>query len=358
MAESNEVTRVAFAEPIEVNVNIPNFEGKAGRDGVDGRDGDDAYRVAVRNGFVGTEQEWLASLQGGGTGASKAEKARQKLLENNVWCDDSTVDSVLSAVIGNWGKPMPRTDYKPMRLESSLIVGMKNFSFSGEPHYKLQVDSNEPQEFDENGVLNIELTNTNAGDSFSVQYLNYTGGYVSGNSYNFGDLTAVFRTGSLIESKAFNIPDFQTNVLVSVYDNKIVSITRNSDADDESSHTISDSGYREIFDWVKTKVDDVETIIFDRSVTLWQWVAEYISWIEKIYNILGHGFNLKIDLTNYSYRDENRGEKLIEARTSDRYGKILINKAIQVGDSNIFIVKPTGKRIMFDYKTHLIKESN
>jgi len=31
-----------------------------------GDDGDSAYQVAVNNGFIGTEEEWLASLQGGG----------------------------------------------------------------------------------------------------------------------------------------------------------------------------------------------------------------------------------------------------------------------------------------------------
>lgn len=32
--------------------------------GVDGKDGKSAYEVAVENGFIGTEQEWLESLKG------------------------------------------------------------------------------------------------------------------------------------------------------------------------------------------------------------------------------------------------------------------------------------------------------
>lgn len=45
--------------------------GNPGADGVDGADGDSAYQVAVNNGFVGTEQQWLDSLVGptGATGA-------------------------------------------------------------------------------------------------------------------------------------------------------------------------------------------------------------------------------------------------------------------------------------------------
>ena len=37
-------------------------------DGDAGADGASAYDVAVANGFVGTEQEWLDSLGGGGNG--------------------------------------------------------------------------------------------------------------------------------------------------------------------------------------------------------------------------------------------------------------------------------------------------
>lgn len=37
------------------------IKGKPGRDGADGKS---AYEVAVDNGFVGTESEWLASLNG------------------------------------------------------------------------------------------------------------------------------------------------------------------------------------------------------------------------------------------------------------------------------------------------------
>ncbi len=40
------------------------IQGNPGADGTDGEDGASAYEVAVENGFVGTEQEWLASIQG------------------------------------------------------------------------------------------------------------------------------------------------------------------------------------------------------------------------------------------------------------------------------------------------------
>ena len=39
-------------------------DGINGKDGVDGKDGKSAYEIAVNNGFVGTEAEWLESLKG------------------------------------------------------------------------------------------------------------------------------------------------------------------------------------------------------------------------------------------------------------------------------------------------------
>ena len=43
-------------------------DGLPGQDGADGEDGKSAYEIAVENGFVGTEEQWLESLKFGGTG--------------------------------------------------------------------------------------------------------------------------------------------------------------------------------------------------------------------------------------------------------------------------------------------------
>ena len=40
------------------------IKGDTGKDGRDGADGKSAYQVAVDNGYIGTEAEWLASLKG------------------------------------------------------------------------------------------------------------------------------------------------------------------------------------------------------------------------------------------------------------------------------------------------------
>lgn len=65
MSETQNTLKLVLDQPLQLDINIPNFEGKAGKDGRNGRDGDDAYRIAVRNGFSGTEKEWLETLKGG-----------------------------------------------------------------------------------------------------------------------------------------------------------------------------------------------------------------------------------------------------------------------------------------------------
>lgn len=62
---------VSVTRPIQKLVvggaGAPGVEGDPGTPGapgVDGIDGESAYQIAVDNGFVGTEAQWLASLQG------------------------------------------------------------------------------------------------------------------------------------------------------------------------------------------------------------------------------------------------------------------------------------------------------
>lgn len=94
MTETETIQKIAIAEPIQLNINIPDIgnigkdgkDGTNGVDGKDGRDGDSAYKIAVKNGFVGTEKEWLASLKGGGSsdsGASLLDMAKRYGLEAN-----------------------------------------------------------------------------------------------------------------------------------------------------------------------------------------------------------------------------------------------------------------------------------
>ena len=173
MPNEEAIQKMSIVDPIQVNVNIPNFEGKPGRDGTDGRDGDDAYRIAVRNGFLGTEKEWLLTLKGQDGKSASAPTARHTLLQNNVWCEDDTVDSVFTAIIGNWGKPMPRTEFKPLTIPS-VVIGQKVVGIIGEPHYKIKiVGYDELHKLNDNGHIQLQLPIAMGEEDYALEYYNY-----------------------------------------------------------------------------------------------------------------------------------------------------------------------------------------
>lgn len=171
MPNEETIQKMSIVDPIQVNVNIPNFEGKPGKDGTNGRDGDDAYRIAVRNGFLGTEKEWLLTLKGQ---SASTPLSRQALLKNNVWCEDDTPDSVLQALIGNWGKPMPRTDFKPLVIPVNPVAGQQVIPVSGEPHYKVKLNTSDTTiQLSDSGAGSVTLTSPFGENDVHIQYLNY-----------------------------------------------------------------------------------------------------------------------------------------------------------------------------------------
>ena len=176
--------------------------------------GKSAYAIAVAHGFRGTEQEWLDSLQGpqgdpgpkgepfryedftpeqlealkgpkgdkgedGRDGAiATADNARQLLLQGNVWCESTSVDDVLTALIGNMGKPFPRTDIKPLTIPS-VIQGQQVVSVTGEPHYSVKVVGNDtPFTLDSNGACSVNIPPLGE-DDIKLTYHNFTGAKVA-----------------------------------------------------------------------------------------------------------------------------------------------------------------------------------
>ncbi len=61
-------------------------------DGIDGKDGLSAYDIAVKNGFVGTEQEWLESLKADTEVVEKDTIVNQKITENNITINSAEGD--------------------------------------------------------------------------------------------------------------------------------------------------------------------------------------------------------------------------------------------------------------------------
>ena len=175
--------------------------------------GKSAYAIAVAHGFRGTEQEWLDSLKGlqgpqgepglkgdpftyedftaeqlkalkgpkgdkgedGRDGASAtADNAHQLLLQGNVWCESASVDDVLTALIGNIGKPFPRTEFKPLTIPSA-IQGQQIVSVTGEPHYSVKVVGNDaPFTLDSTGTCAVTIPPLGE-DDIKLTYHNFTG---------------------------------------------------------------------------------------------------------------------------------------------------------------------------------------
>lgn len=338
MPNEETIQKMSIVDPIQVNVNIPNFEGKPGRDGTDGRDGDDAYRIAVRNGFLGTEKEWLLTLKGQ---SASTPLSRQALLKNNIWCENDTPDSVIAALISNWGKPMPRTEFKPLALETTLVVGLKDLTFSGEPHYKLKVGSKDPVEFNTNGSANVTIESSNAGDSVSVQYLGYSNNVVSNKVYTFGDIGNIFKVGNLIESHEFDNPNAlissDEKLLVSIYDNKVVTMTLANGAND--FRFTDNNQLSEINTWILSKISKVETVIVDATITKAMANVDVVDSINMVNAIIGYGVNLKIDISKFNTSSLNGIIQIFYNTGTDTHARPYIGKFIQINDSNIFLVK-------------------
>ena len=224
--------------------------------------GKSAYAIAVAHGFRGTEQEWLDSLQGpqgdpgpkgdpfqyedftpeqleslkgpkGEDGANAtADNARQLLLQGNVWCESTSVDDVLTALIGNMGKPFPRTEFKPLTVPS-VIQGQQVVAVTGEPHYSVKVVGNDtPFTLDSTGACNVTIPPLGE-DDIKLTYHNFTGAKVGdymikGNQAEvLGEPDKQFELNNAIYKlygrdlyiDISNIDDTQTRYLVCVYGN-------------------------------------------------------------------------------------------------------------------------------------------
>ena len=192
--------------------------------------GKSAYAIAVAHGFRGTEQEWLDSLKGlqgpqgepgpkgdpfryedftpeqletlkgskgdkGEDGASAtADNAHQMLLQGNVWCESTNIDDVLTALIGNMGKPFPRTEFKALTIPS-VIQGQQVVSVTGEPHYSVKVVGNDtPFTLDSTGACSVNIPPLGE-DDIKLTYHNFTGAKV-------GDYTiAGVQTGAVADEE-------------------------------------------------------------------------------------------------------------------------------------------------------------
>ena len=152
------------------------LEALKGPKGDKGEDGLSAFNIAQLNGFQGTYVEWLKSLKGKDGASATADNAHQLLLNGNVWCESASVDDVLTALIGNMGKPFPRTDIKPLTF-TQPTKGQTELSLQGEDHYKVSLEGGELVEV-VNGSANITIPAYGKSD-IVVDYFNMLGVKVS-----------------------------------------------------------------------------------------------------------------------------------------------------------------------------------
>ena len=145
-----------------------------GPKGDKGEDGLSAFNIAQLNGFQGTYVEWLKSLKGKDGASATADNAKALLLQGNVWCESASVDDVLTALIGNMGKPFPRTEFKALTIPS-VIQGQQVVSVTGEPHYSVKVLGNDtPFTLDSTGACSVNIPPLGE-DDIKLTYRNFTG---------------------------------------------------------------------------------------------------------------------------------------------------------------------------------------
>ena len=169
--------------------------------------------------------------------STTAENAYHALLSGNVWCKDSSIDNVLVAMIGNLGKPFPRTELIPLSV-GIASKGQTVVSVTGEPHYTVKVVGNDTDAFPitENGNGSVTIPALGE-DNIKLTYHNYLGEKVGKATIN-----------GIVEVKADETYDDPTGAKFIRYGRKLV-----MKLDDYNGTTFNWLGK-----WDKADVDSIE----------------------------------------------------------------------------------------------------
>ena len=246
MAETKTLQEVLLTlgeKPLNVNVNLPGIKGEDGQDGRNGADGLSAYDIAQLNGFKGTQQEWLDSLKAGAI----ADEARTMLLNGNVWCKSNSIADVLAAVITNFGKAFPRTEFKPLTVPT-VLQGQRVIAVEGEPHYFVKVAGMETQfEIGDNGTGSISIEPLGV-DDVHLTYHNFIGEKVG---------TATVQgvtTGEQAPDDTFE----ENGVTFKLYGRKVVINATAYTGNDNSGYYQGEPKFNFFGKWNKSDVDTIE----------------------------------------------------------------------------------------------------
>ena len=182
MAQENEVVNVKPAGVVTINVGVPGITGAPGQS-FRFEDLTEDQKAELRGPkgdtfrFEDLTEEQKAELKGPKGDPGTADTTYHALLEGNVWCESASVDHVLMAVLGNSGKPFPRTDFKELKVLNTFR-GQRVIGIEGEPHYSVKLGETEFK-LDQAGIGNITLEGGLGDDDVRVTYHNFTGAKVS-----------------------------------------------------------------------------------------------------------------------------------------------------------------------------------
>lgn len=181
MAQENEVVNVKPAGVVTINVGVPGITGAPGQS-FRFEDLTEDQKAELRGPkgdtfrFEDLTEEQKAELKGSKGDPGTADTTYHALLEGNVWCESASVDHVLMAVLGNSGKPFPRTGFKELKVLNTFR-GQRVIGVEGEPHYSVKLGETEFK-LGPAGTGNITLEEGLGDDDVKITYHNFTGAKV------------------------------------------------------------------------------------------------------------------------------------------------------------------------------------
>lgn len=196
--------------------------------------------------FTPEQLEKLKWPKGNGGASVSVDNAYNTLLAGNVWVKDKSIDAVLVSVIGNLGKPFPRTEFTPLSV-GDATEGQTEVNITGEPHYTVKVVGNDTDVFQitENGNGSVTIQPLGK-DNVKLTYHNYMGEQVGEATIN-----------GVVEVKADEVYEDTTGAKFSKIGKKLV--LRLTD--------YNGSSFNWLGKWTKADIDVLE-IISEKQKTM------------------------------------------------------------------------------------------